>query len=212
MELAEFKGLVTRSYFNFNANPLVNIFTTGLSLFNIYIYFFRNSHFWINIYIYIYWHTCNESKKLKVFQSIFDATRKWLLLLWNSYRITLSNRKLVFTFQFLYFKRFQCFWNIFFPYMNIWNKLSLKIESLTMIGQASNFCNDEIRYVALREANNSWIRVSVRFLVVNPRLLESRTESTSLWWMLTELLQILVRDHHAHEFHREKAIKSLKGK
>lgn len=30
---------------------------------------------------------------------------------------------------------FQRFWNIFFPYMNIWNKLlSLRVESLTMIG------------------------------------------------------------------------------
>lgn len=106
----------------------------------------------------------------------------------------------------------------FFSYMNIWNKLPyrVRVESLTMIGQVSNFCNDEIRYVALRGANNSWIRVSV-WISSSLLILDSWSRGPSQrrydeCWPNFSKSAILVRDHSAHEFHREKAIKSLKRK
>lgn len=106
----------------------------------------------------------------------------------------------------------------FFSYMNIWNKLPyrMRVESLTMIGQVSNFCNDEIRYVALRGANNSWIRVSV-WIGSSLLILDSWSRGPSQrrydeCWPNFSKSAILVRDHSAHEFHREKAIKSLKRK
>lgn len=106
----------------------------------------------------------------------------------------------------------------FFSYMNIWNKLPyrVRVESLTMIGQVSNFCNDEIRYVALRGTNNSWIRVSV-WIGSSLLILDSWSRGPSQrrydeCWPNFSKSAILVRDHSAHEFHREKAIKSLKRK
>lgn len=106
----------------------------------------------------------------------------------------------------------------FFSYMNIWNKLPyrMRVESLTMIGQVSNFFNDEIRYVALRGANNSWIRVSV-WIGSSLLILDSWSRGPSQrrydeCWPNFSKSAILVRDHSAHEFHREKAIKSLKRK
>lgn len=106
----------------------------------------------------------------------------------------------------------------FFSYMNIWNKLPyrVRVESLTMIGQVSNFCNDEIRYVALRGTNNSWIRVSI-WIGSSLLILDfwSRGPSQRRYdecWPNFSKSAILVRDHSAHEFHREKAIKSLKRK
>lgn len=105
----------------------------------------------------------------------------------------------------------------FFSYMNIWNKLPyrVRVESLTMIGQVSNFCNDEIRYVALRGTNNSWIRVSV-WIGSSLLILDSWSRGPSQRryddWPNFSKSAILVRDHSAHEFHREKAIKSLKRK
>lgn len=105
----------------------------------------------------------------------------------------------------------------FFSIMNIWNKLPyrVRVESLTMIGQVSNFCNDEIRYVALR-TNNSWIRVSV-WIGSSLLILDSWSRGPSQrrydeCWPNFSKSAILVRDHSAHEFHREKAIKSLKRK
>lgn len=106
----------------------------------------------------------------------------------------------------------------FFSYMNIWNKLPyrVRVESLTMIGQVSNFCNDEIRYVALWGTNNSWIRVSV-WIGSSLLILDSWSRGPSQrrydeCWPNFSKSAILVRDHSAHEFHREKAIKSLKRK
>lgn len=106
----------------------------------------------------------------------------------------------------------------FFSYMNIWNKLlyRVRVESLTMIGQVSNFCNDEIRYVALRGTNNSWIRVSV-WIGSSLLILDSWSRGPSQrrndeCWPNFSKSAILVRDHSAHEFYREKAIKSLKRK
>lgn len=154
-------------------------------------------------------------RESKIFQSIFDATRTGSYCFEIRTVSPCQTENYFLLFNFCASKSFEHF---FFSYMNIWNKLPyrVRVESLTMIGQVSNFCNDEIRYVALRGTNNSWIRVSV-WIGSSLLILDSWSRGPSQrrydeCWPNFSKSAILVRDHSAHEFHREKAIKSLKRK
>lgn len=153
-------------------------------------------------------------RESKIFQSIFDATRTGSYCFEIRTVSPCQTENYFLLFNFCASKSFEHFFFFLHEYM----------KQVTVSSESRKFNDDRtsVEFLQRRDkirslgANNSWIRVSV-WIGSSLLILDSWSRGPSQrrydeCWPNFSKSAILVRDHSAHEFHREKAIKSLKRK
>lgn len=153
-------------------------------------------------------------RESKIFQSIFDATRTGSYCFEIRTVSPCQTENYFLLFNFCTSKSFEHFFFFLHEYM----------KQVTVSSESRKFNDDRtsVEFLQRRDkirslgANNSWIRVSV-WIGSSLLILDSWSRGPSQrrydeCWPNFSKSAILVRDHSAHEFHREKAIKSLKRK